>query len=135
MKKITKLGLVIAVLFSGISSYAIDGNEDYILHVIKENGNEITFGLNRITEAKLVIYDQDGTILYSENASGKDGILKKITFEGFPEGTYILKIEDSVKTTKHEITVSYNKIALSSKAISTVYKTENSAKNTSVVLR
>ena len=134
MKNILKLSLVVAVLFSGISSYAIDGN-DYILHVIKENGNEITFGLNRVTEAKLVIYDQDGTVLYSENASGKDGILKRITFEGFPEGTYILKIEDSVKTTKHEIIVSYNKVALSSKAISTVYKDNSSVKNTSVAIR
>ncbi|WP_163398791.1 secretion protein [Flavobacterium fluviatile] len=134
MKNILKLSLVVAVLFSGISSYAIDGN-DYILHVIKENGNEVTFGLNRVTEAKLVIYDQDGTILYSENASGKDGILKRMTFEGFPEGTYILKIEDSVKTTKHEITVSYNKVVLSSKAISSVYKEKSTDKNTSVAVR
>ncbi|MEL1253718.1 T9SS type A sorting domain-containing protein [Flavobacterium sp. DGU38] len=135
MKKMLKLGLVIAVLFSGISTYAIDGNEDYILHVIKENGNEVTFGLENVTQAKLMIYDQDGTILYSENASGKEGILKRITFEDFPEGTYILKIEDNVKITKHEITVTYNKVILSSKAISSVYKAGSSAKNTSVVVR
>ncbi|PXY41342.1 secretion protein [Flavobacterium cheongpyeongense] len=135
MKKMSKLSLVVAVLFSTISTYAIDGNEDYILHVIKQNGNEITFGLNKVTEAKLVIYDQEGNEIYSENASGKDGILKKIRFENFPEGTYILKVEDNVKITKHEITISYNEIVLSSKAISSVYKTGISPKNTSVVVR
>ncbi len=129
-----KLSLVIAVLFSGINTYAIDGNEDYILHIIKENGNEVTFGLENATQAKLMIYDQDGTILYSENASGKDGILKRITFEDFPEGTYILKIEDKAKITKHEITVTYNKVVLSPKAISSVYKA-GSAENTSVAVR
>ncbi|GGF21187.1 T9SS type A sorting domain-containing protein [Flavobacterium limi] len=135
MKNILKLSLVVALLFSGINTYAIDGNEDYILHVIKENGNEVTFGLNKVTEAKLEIYDQDGTVIYSETATGKDGILKKIRFENFPEGSYILKVEDKVKTTKHEITIAYNKIVLSSKAISTVYKTENAAKSTSVAVR
>lgn len=133
MNKTLKLSLVCAVLF-GTSTYAIDGNEDSSLHVIKEKGNEVTFGLN-VNEAKLMIYDQDGTVLYSEKASGKDGILKKITFEDFPEGTYILKIEDKEKTTKHEITVTYNKIVLSSKAISSVYKTEISDNNTGVAVR
>ena len=135
MKKMLKLGLVVAVLFSGINTYAIDGDKDYILHVIKEDVNEVTFGLNNVTEAKLMIYDQDGTVIYSENASGKDGILKRIRFENFPEGNYILRIEDNVKITKHEITVSYNKVVLSSKAVSSVYKAGSSAKNTGVVVR
>ena len=129
-----KLSLVCAVLFSG-STYAIDGDTDYVLHVIKGNGNEITFGLNNVTKAKLVIYDQDDTIIYSENASGKDGILKKFRFENFQVGTYILEVEDNVKTTKYEITVTDTQTVLSSKAISSVYKTGFSAKNTSVAVR
>ena len=42
MKKMLKLSLVCAVLFTG-SIYAIGGNEDFALHVIKENGKEVTF--------------------------------------------------------------------------------------------
>ncbi|MCI9845691.1 secretion protein [Flavobacterium pectinovorum] len=135
MKKILKLSLVAVLLFTGISTYAIDGNGDYILHVIKENGNEVVFGLNNVTKAKLVIYDQDDTVIYSENASGKDGILKKIRFDNFPVGTYILEIEDNIKTTKHEINVTDTKTVLSSKALSSVYKTGFSAQNTSVAVR
>jgi len=130
-----KLSLVVAVLFTGISTYAIDGNTDYVLHVIKENGKEVTFGLNNTTKASLSIYDKEGNLIYSENASGKHGILKTFSFEEFPEGTYILEVEDNVKTTKHEITITDNKTVLSSKAISSVYKAGVSAKNTSVAVR
>jgi hypothetical protein len=135
MKKTLKLSLVVAVLFAGINTYAIDGNTDSSLHVIKGNGNKVTFGLNNVTKATLSIYDKEGTLIYTEKASGKNGILKTFSFEEFPEGTYILEVEDNVKTTKHEITITDNKTVLSSKAISSVYKAGFSAKNTSVAVR
>ncbi|MGO4771371.1 secretion protein [Flavobacterium sp. W22_SRS_FK3] len=135
MKKILKLSLVIAVLFTGFSTYAIDGNEDSTLHVIKRNGYEVTFALNNVTKAYLSIYDKYGNLIYTEKASGKDGILKTFRFEEFPEGTYFLHIEDGVKTTKHEIIIANDTIILSSKAISSVYKAGFSAKNTNVAVR
>lgn len=128
MKKMLKLSLVCAVLFSG-SIYAIDGNGGFALHVIKGNGKEVTFALNNVKKAHLAIYDTDGTLIYSENASGKDGILKTFSFEEFPTGTFFLVIEDSVKTTKHEIKITDKATILSTKAISSVYK------NTSVAVR
>ena len=134
MKKI-KLSLVCAVLFTGMSTYAIDGNEDFTLHVIKGNGKLITFALNNVKKANLSIYDKDGNLIYSENASGKEGILKTFSFEEFPTGTYFLEITDNVKTTKHEITITDDTTVLSTKAISSVYKAGFSAKNTSVVVR
>ena len=129
------LSLVCAVLFTGMSTYAIDGNEDFALHVIKGNGKLITFALNNVTKANLSIYDKDGTLIYSEKASGKDGILRTFSFEEFPKGTYILEIEDSVKTTKHELTITEDTTALSKKALSSVYKAGFAAKNTNVVVR
>ncbi|WP_163398792.1 T9SS type A sorting domain-containing protein [Flavobacterium fluviatile] len=134
MKKLLKSSVVAAILFAGINTYAIDGR-DYVLHVIKENGKEVTFGLNNTTKANLSIYDQDGNLIYSEKASGKHGILKTFSFEEFPAGTYFLEIEDSVKTTKHEITITNNTTALSAKAVSSVYKAGFSAENTSVAVR
>jgi hypothetical protein len=135
MKKMLKLSLVCAVLFTGMSTYAIDGNEDFALHVIKGNGKLVSFAINNVKKAHLSIYDKDGILIYSESAFGKDGILRTFSFEEFPKGTYILEIEDRVKTTKHEITITDENTVLSSKAISSVYKAGFSAANTSVVVR
>ena len=117
MKKIVKLSLVCAVLLSGLSTYAIDGNEDFNLHVLK-NGKNITFGLNQTQKANLAIYDKNGSLIYSETASGKDGILRTFSLEEFPEGTYFLEVADNYKKVKYEITVTENSSVLSSKGTS-----------------
>jgi len=127
-----KLSLVCAVLLSGMSTYAIDGNADFNLHVLK-NGKLISFGLNQVQKANLAIYDQDGNQFYSETASGKDGILRTFSLEDFPDGVYFLEVEDNAKKVRYEIVVNNSITTLSSKAISTVYK--SSDKNTSVAIR
>ncbi|MDQ6469240.1 DUF3244 domain-containing protein [Flavobacterium sp. LHD-80] len=135
MKKILKLSLVCAVLFAGSSAFAIDGNDNLNVHVLKGNGKLITFALNQVTKANLAIYDKNGELIYSESASGKDGILRTFSLEEFPKGTYYLEIEDSTKKVRHEITVTDGISVLSSKAVSTTYKAGNAAKNTSVAVR
>ncbi|MDQ6469241.1 DUF3244 domain-containing protein [Flavobacterium sp. LHD-80] len=129
-----KLSLVCAVLFTGMSAFAIDGNDNLNVHVLKTNGKLITFALNQVKKANVAIYDKDGTLIYSESASGKDGILRTFNLEEFPEGTYYLEVEDNVKKVKHEITITDEKTVLSAKAISSVYKSGFS-KNTSVAAR
>ncbi|CAD0009913.1 T9SS type A sorting domain-containing protein [Flavobacterium chungangense] len=134
MKKTLKLSLVCAVLF-GTSTYAIDGNGDFALHVIKGNGSEVTFALNNVKKAHLSIYDVDGNLIYSESASGKSGILRTFSFEEFPTGTYFLEVEDSVKTTRHQITIKDNVAVISRQAVTSIYKAGSSANNTSVAVR
>ncbi|EJG03355.1 MULTISPECIES: DUF3244 domain-containing protein [Flavobacterium] len=115
MKKIMKLSLVCAVLLTGMSTYAIDGNETLNLHVLKGNGKVIAFGINQLQKAVISIYDDNGELIYTETASGKDGILRTFSLEQFPEGKYILEVADSFKKVKYDITVNANSSVLSSK--------------------
>ena len=133
MKTILKLSLVVAVLLSSFNTYAINGEGEFGLHVLKGNGRTVTFALNQTKKATISIYDKEGTILYSENASGKDGILRTFNLEEFPEGSYLLEVQDGTKKIQHIITVTEDASIISTKAISTVYKTD--AKNTSVAVR
>ncbi|MBF4491864.1 T9SS type A sorting domain-containing protein [Flavobacterium sp. MR2016-29] len=135
MKKSLKLSLVCAVLFTGMNSFAIEGSGDLNVHVLKGNGKLITFALNQVKKANLAIYDKDGNLLYSESASGKDGILRTFSLSEFPAGTYYLEVEDNTKKVRHEITITDDASVLSSKAISSVYKAGYTAKNTGVAVR
>ncbi|MBZ4034527.1 T9SS type A sorting domain-containing protein [Flavobacterium sp. 17A] len=121
MKKIMKLSLVVAVLLTGMSTYAIDGNEALNLHVLKGNGKVIAFGINQLQKATISIYDTNGTLLYTENASGKEGILRTFSLEEFPQGKYFLEVADNYKKVKYDITVDSKNSVLSSKGVSSVY--------------
>ncbi|MBK0369184.1 T9SS type A sorting domain-containing protein [Flavobacterium agrisoli] len=138
MKTILKLSLVCALLFTGVNSYAVDGNGsiDFKLHVIKKEGSQVTFSLNRVKQAKLSIYDKEGNLIYSENAKGtEEGILRTFNFKEFPAGGYVLEIENENKKVIHEITVADNATYLSQAAISEVYKDNFNSNITTVASR
>ncbi|WP_281234589.1 T9SS type A sorting domain-containing protein [Flavobacterium gelatinilyticum] len=117
MKSILKLSLVCAVLLSGVSTYAIDGGNAFNLHVLKAKGKLITFAMNQVQKASISIYDKNGSLLYSEKATGKEGILRTFSLEEFPAGTYFLEIEDANKKARHEITITAENTVLSTTAL------------------
>ena len=95
MKKILKLSLVLLVALTTMQTYAQEG--DFLLYVKKGNEKEIRFSLNGIKKINLALYDQDNNLIYSENASGKSGILRTYSLDELPAGTYSLVAENNVK--------------------------------------
>jgi hypothetical protein len=127
MKKILKLSLLLVVAMTSMSSYAIDG--DFLLHVKKSKGNEISFSLNEIKKVNVSIYDDENNLIYTENATGEKGIVRSYNLDEFPVGTYYLVVENNLKKVRHEITISEEKSILTRKAISEVYKPALKNKN------
>ncbi len=68
MKKMLRLGLVLVVAMTTMSTFANEG--DFLLYVKKGNEKEIRFSLNGIKKINLALYDKENNLIYSENASG-----------------------------------------------------------------
>jgi hypothetical protein len=119
MKTILKLSLVLLAAMTSVSTYAIDG-ADFTLKVRNSETKEISFAVNQIQKANVTITDKFHNIIYSEVATGKDGILKTYSLEEFPEGTYFLEVESNSKKVTHEITVSRKATTLSIKSVTVI---------------
>ena len=120
MKKILKLGLLMVFAITTLSSYATNG--DFLLNVKKGNGKLIGFSINGIQKINVSIYDKDQTLIYSENATGKEGIMKTYSLEEFPEGTYYLVVKNAFKKVKYEIIVKDEMAKISKESVAVTYK-------------
>jgi hypothetical protein len=110
MTKSTKLGLVVAVLFTTILTYAIDGKGDYILYIKTGNGKVVSFTLNTVEKSSFSIFDANNNLLYTGNSVANElEISKTLSLEAYPAGTYTLEVNENGKIAKHEITVSAKK--------------------------
>ena len=131
MKTILKFSLVVLVAMTTMNTYAIGG--DFLLNVKKGTGKEISFSVNEIQKANVTIYDKSHNVIYSETATGKEGILRTYSLEEFPDGVYFLEVETNLKKVTHEIVISNEVSTLSRKSIAEVYKGELKMKNQNVV--
>ncbi|KAB1155699.1 secretion protein [Flavobacterium luteum] len=109
MKKIIKLSIVFAFVLTTIGTYASEENS--FLSVRKGNEKEIKVSLNGINKAKVSIYDEEDNLIYSEIATGKEGVSKIYNLEEFPEGTYYFVVETCLKKVKHEIIINGQEIS------------------------
>jgi len=128
MKTILKLSLVVLVAMTTMNTYAING--DFLLNVKKGNGKEISFAINQLERANVIITDKFHNTIYSETVTGKGGIFKTYSLEEFPEGTYFLEVVTNSKKVTHEIIVTREVSTLSRKSIDDLkMKNENVATN------
>jgi hypothetical protein len=110
MTKSTKFGLVVAVLFTTILTYAIDGKGDYILYIKTGNGKVVSFTLNTVEKSSFSIFDANNNLLYTGTSVAHElEISKTLSLEAYPAGTYTLEVNENGKIAKHEITVSAKK--------------------------
>ena len=111
MKQIFRLGFVVAVFLTTLSTYAIDGKGDYILYIKTGNGKTVSFALDTVTKSNFSIYDENHNLLYTgESAVNELEISKTLSLEGYPTGTYYLEVLENNKVVKHEISVSNKKV-------------------------
>ncbi|MFH6957488.1 secretion protein [Flavobacterium aquidurense] len=110
MTNFIKMGLVVAVFFTTIFTYAKEGKGDYILNIKTGNGKVISFTLNNVEKSVFSIFDENHNLVYTgESATDKLEISKTLSLEAFPAGTYTLEVNENGKVAKHDIAVSAKK--------------------------
>ncbi|MWB95520.1 secretion protein [Flavobacterium sp. GA093] len=110
MKQIFKFGFVVAIFFTTMFTYAIDGKGDYILYIKTGNGKVVSFTLNTVEKSNFSIFDGNHNLVYAgTSATDELEISKTLSLEAFPAGTYYLEVKENSKVVKHEIIVSNKK--------------------------
>jgi hypothetical protein len=104
MKKFLKFSLVVAVALTSLSSFAKE-DDNFLLNVKKGEGREISIVINNIQKVTISIFDKENNLIYTELATGKEGISKKYNLDEFPDGVYYLEVENNMKTVRQEITI------------------------------
>jgi hypothetical protein len=132
MKTILRLSLVVLVALTTMNTYAIDG--DFLLNVKKGTGKQISFSVNAIQKANVTIYDKEHNVIFSEMATGKQGIIKTYSLAEFPDGVYFLEVETNLKRVTHEIVIANDVPTLSRTSIADVYKGDLKMKNQNVAV-
>jgi hypothetical protein len=129
MKTILKMSLAVLVGMTTINTFA--NNDDFLLNVKKGTNKEISFSVNQIKKANVTIIDRFHNVIYSEIATGKEGISKTFNLEEFPNGVYFLEVETNSKKVVHTISVSNESTTLSRKSMTEVIKSDikNNNKN------
>ena len=127
MKMMNKLSLVALFALVSLNTYAVDG--DFLLNVKKGKGNEISFAMNGVQKATIAIFDSENNLIYTENATGQNCIVKYYNLEELPMGTYSLIVKTDLKEVTHEIKVAASNVTLSKRAYLEVYKTSFADKN------
>lgn len=108
MKKIIKLSIAFAFVLTAISTYASDDNSFFMIK--KGNEKQVKFSLNGINKANVFIYDDEYSLIYSEIATGKEGVSRIYNLNEFPEGTYFFVAEANFKKVKYEIIINNGEI-------------------------
>jgi hypothetical protein len=119
MKSAMKFGLAIAVFFI---SFAGRANDNTLSVRVKEGASKvISFTIAEEKQVHVVIYSNDGAILFDENIKDKGGkINRSYDLTAFPEGVYYLETETATKVTRHQITIAYKGAAVSEKTAETL---------------
>ncbi|WP_281753003.1 hypothetical protein [Neptunitalea chrysea] len=102
MKKFLKISLVLGMLLVSMGTYAAAINIS--LSVAKEQSKTINFRLDNTEDVKVVLKNEQGISVYSEEVEAKNGrINRKYDLNHLPNGNYSLNIETATKIYSYDV--------------------------------
>ncbi|MEL1245564.1 hypothetical protein AAEO56_14915 [Flavobacterium sp. DGU11] len=128
MKKVMKMGLVMALFLTALVANAADNKLS--LNVRTGMGKLVNFTVNDIKTVNVTISAKDKEVLFSERLKSKEGkINRTYDLAAFPDGTYYLEAETGTEVATYEVTIANNGVIVSEKTVAEVYKPLLNAKD------
>ncbi|GLB49641.1 hypothetical protein [Neptunitalea lumnitzerae] len=133
MKKFLKFGLVIGMLLLSFGTYAAEV-VNISLSVVKNQTKTVSFRLENADDVRVVLKNENGVPVYSENVATKNGKLnRQYDLNYLPNGVYSLNVETETKIVSYKIALAENTTV--NKVASEIYKPIVFSKDDKVMLQ
>lgn len=120
MKNLLKHGLVLAILFVSSVAFADEAN---ISMKAKENTQKsIVFYLDQAQKVNLSIYSLNDGLIYEQNIVSDKPLTKVYNLEAFPDGSYIVKLENAAKLIEYQVNISKGKTLVAEPVVTEYFK-------------
>lgn len=108
MKTILKFTAIVAFMFTTVASMAKETK-----HSLTANKDAKSFVFRMDTQSKettVRLIDTQAKVIYYEKVTGEDNYIKKFNVSKLENGSYTLKVENSLRVIKYSITISNNMV-------------------------
>lgn len=120
MKNLLKNSLILALML--ISSIAFADDANISVKVKSENEKALIFSLDEAQKINLSIYSLNDGIIYEQNIKTDKATTKTYNLEAFPDGNYIVKLENEEKLIEYEVNIFKGKTLISEPIITEFFK-------------
>jgi hypothetical protein len=120
MKNLLKNGLILALLL--ISSIAFADDANISIKVKSDNEKALIFSLDEAQKINLSIYSLNDGIIYEQNIKTDKATTKTYNLEAFPDGNYIIKLENEEKLIEYEVNIFKGKTLISEPIVTEFFK-------------
>ncbi|TKB96552.1 hypothetical protein [Pedobacter cryotolerans] len=120
MKNLLKNSLILALVL--ISSIAFADDANISVKVKAENEKSIIFSLDQAEKINLSIYSLNDGIIYEQNIKTDKATTKTYNLEAFPDGNYIIKLENEEKLIEYQVNIFKGKTLISEPIVTEFFK-------------
>ena len=120
MKNLLKNSLILSLVL--ISSIAFADDANISIKVKAENEKSIIFSLDQAEKINLSIYSLNDGIIYEQNIKTDKATTKTYNLEAFPDGNYIIKLENDEKLIEYQVNIFKGKTLISEPIVTEFFK-------------
>lgn len=132
MKNFLKIGLLAGILLT--SSVAFADEDNFSLKANAKTEKSIVFLISEAQDINISIYGDNYELIYDQKIHALKPSTKVYNLEDFPDGNYIVELENEMKLIKYNVTIENGKTLVSEPVTTELFKPVFSKENKTITL-